>query len=252
MENCKHVPTLVAIGTKSSKDDEGSAINPTLFKRLVGRLMYLVATRPDIMQGGCLISIFMGTPKDTHCSVGKRIMRYIAGTRNCDIMYASTEMKYLIGYTYSDFAGSLDDRKSTSGYVFHLGSDVISWASKKQPIVTLSLAKAEYVATTSSLRQVVWLRRVFDGLKKKQEGSTTIYCDSTSTIALSMNSVFHHKSKHIDTRYHFIRELVSNVEVHLKPCKSSDQLDDIFAKSLAKYVFEFHRRNLGVVSLVET
>lgn len=98
----------------------------------------------------------------------------------------------------------------------------------------------------------MWLRRVFDGLKKKQEGSIVIYCDNTLSIALSKNSVFHQKRKHIDTRYHFIRELVSNGEVHLKYCKSTDQLADIFTKSLAKDVFEFHRRNLGVVSLAKT
>ena len=184
--------------------------------------MYLLATRPDIMQGVSLISRFMETPKDTHLSVGKRILRYIAGMRDYGIMYASTEKKDLIGFTDSDFAGSLDDRKSTSGYVFHLGSGVIAWASKKQPIVTLSLGEAEYVAATSTACQVVWLRRVLDGLKKKQKGSTMIYCDNTLAIALSKNSVFHQKCKHIDTRYHFIRELMSNGEVHLKPCKFSD------------------------------
>ena len=129
---------------------------------------------------------------------------------------------------------------------------VIGWASKKQPIVTLSPAGAEYVGATSTSCQAVWLRRVFDGLKQKNQGSITIYYDNTSVIALSKNSVSHQKSKHIYSRYHFIRELVSNGEVHLKPCKSSDQLADIFTKSLAQDVFEFHRRNLGVVCLVDT
>ena len=131
MGNCKPVPTPFATVTKLSKDDEGSYINPNLFKILVGILMYLTATRLDIMQGVSLISRFMETPKDTHWSAGKRIIRYIAGTRDCGIMYASTEKKIFIGYTNSDFAGSLGDRKSTSGFVFHLGSSVISWASKK-------------------------------------------------------------------------------------------------------------------------
>lgn len=153
--------------------------------------MYLTTTRLDIMQGVSLISRFVETPKDTHWSVGKRILRYIAGRRDCGIMYASTEKKYLIGYTDSDFAGNLDDRKSTSCYVFHLSSGVISWASKKQPIVTLSSENAEYVAATSATCQVVWLRRVFDGLKQKQQGPIAIYRDNTSAIALSKNSVFH-------------------------------------------------------------
>ena len=118
--------------------------------------------------------------------------------------------------------------------------------------MTLSSVEVEYIVATSTTCQAVWLRRVFDGLNQKQQGSTTIYCDNTSSIALFANSVFHQKSKHIDTRYHFIRELVSNGEVHLKPCKSSDQLIDIFTNSLPQDVFEFHRRNLGVLSLVET
>eukprot|EP00253_Pinus_taeda_P035323 PITA_35323 len=210
MENCKPIPTLVATGTKLTKHDVGSYVNPTPFKRLVGSLMYLRATRPDIMQGVSLIYRFMETPKDTHWSVEKRIMRYIVGTTDCGIMYASTEKKDLIGYTDSDFSGSLNDRKSTFAFLFHLGSSVISWASKKQPIVTLSSVEAEYVAATLVGGQVVWLRRVFDGFKQKQQGSTTIYCDNTSAIALSKNSVFHQKRRHIDTRYHFIRELVSN------------------------------------------
>ena len=119
MENWKHVPTPTATCTKLNKDDERWDVNPTLFKRLVGNLMYITATRPDIMQGVSLISRFMERPKDTHWRAGKRI-----------------------GYIDSDFAGSLDDRKRTFGYVFHLGSGVISWVSKKKPIVTLSSAKS--------------------------------------------------------------------------------------------------------------
>eukprot|EP00253_Pinus_taeda_P015979 PITA_15979 len=102
MENCKLVPTPVATGTKLSKDEEGSNVNPTLFKRLVGNLMYLTSTRTDIMQGITFISRFMETPKDTHWSEGKGILRYIAGTRNCGIMYASIEKKDLIGYIDND------------------------------------------------------------------------------------------------------------------------------------------------------
>ena len=103
-----------------------------------------------------------------------------------------------------DFAGILYDRRSTYGSVFHLGLGVIAWESKKQPI-TLSSEEVEYVATTSVACQVVLLRRVLHGLKNKQQGSTSIYCDNTLAIALSKNSMFHQKRKHIDTRHRFIR-----------------------------------------------
>ena len=143
-----------------SKDNEGSTIDPALFKRLVGSLIYLTVTRPDIMYGVSLISRFMESPKDSHWQVGKRILRYVSGTKDLGIMYSTSENFKLIGYTDSDNGGSIDDRKSTSGYTFHFGTGVVSWASKKQPIVTLSSAEAEYVVATSVVCQAVWMRRV--------------------------------------------------------------------------------------------
>eukprot|EP00253_Pinus_taeda_P011447 PITA_11447 len=116
----------------------------------------------------------------------------------------------LTGYTDSDWAGSVDDRKGTSGYVFHMGSGAISWASKKQPVVSLSTIEAEYVAATVAACQAVWLRRVLRDLCHEQEKGTTIYCDNSSAIALSKNSIFHKRAKYIDTKFHFIRKLVNN------------------------------------------
>ena len=133
-----------------SKDDDGSTVDPMLFKRLVGSLMYLTATRPDIMYGVILISRFMESPKYSHWQAGKINLRYVSGTKDLGIMYSTSEKFKLIRYTDNDNGGSTDDRKSTSGYTFHFGIGVVSWASKKQPIVTLSLAEVEYVAATSA------------------------------------------------------------------------------------------------------
>ena len=126
--------------------------------------MYLTPTRPDIMFAVSLISRFMETPKSTHWQVEKRILRYITGTTNFGIQYTSNSNFKLIGYTDSDFVGSIDDRKSTYGYVFSFGSELVAWALKKQPIVTLSLAEAEYVAATIAACQIVWMRRNFSKL----------------------------------------------------------------------------------------
>lgn len=165
IDNCKSVPKPIATWVKLSKDDEGLDVNRTILKILLTNFMYLTSTRPDIMQGVSLISRFMETPKGTHWREWKIIMWYIKGTRDCGIVYPSTEKKDFIGYTNSDFIGSLDDRKSTFGYVFHLGLGVIAWESKKEPIVTLLSAEVEYVAVTSTTYRAVWLRRVFDGFK---------------------------------------------------------------------------------------
>ncbi|XP_059076754.1 secreted RxLR effector protein 161-like [Cryptomeria japonica] len=215
MTNVNPAPTPIALGLKLSNDDQISRVDATLFKRLVGNLMYLTVTRPDIMYGVSLISRFMDKPKESHWKDGKRILRYIAGTKSFEILYTSSDDYKLIGYTDSDWGGRIDDRKSTSGYIFHLGFGAISWASKKQPIVTLSSAEAEYVAATLAACQAVWMRIVLSDLGHQQEEPMKIYCDN-SAIALSKNHVFHNRSKNIDIQYYFIRELVNNVDICLE------------------------------------
>ena len=132
-------------------------------------------------------------------------MRYVNVTKDFGIRYSTSEDFKLIGYTNSDYGGSINDRKSTSGYTFHLGIGIVSWASRKQPIVTLSSAKAEYVVATRTTCQAVWMRRMLKYLFQEQQEPTTILCDKNSTIMLSKNHVFHKKTKNINTWYHFIR-----------------------------------------------
>lgn len=155
MLNFKPTPTPVETGTQLRKEDDSPKVDPTLFKRLVVSLMYLTATRLDITYVVSLISRFMESPKDSHWQVGKRILRYVAGTSRYEILYSRTEYVFLTGFTDNDFAGSLDDRKSTFGHVFHLGSGLISWESKKQPIVTISSAEPKYIVATLEACQAV-------------------------------------------------------------------------------------------------
>ena len=138
--------------------------------------------------------------------------------------------------------------KSTSGYTFHFGTGVVSWASKKQPIVTLSSVEAEYVAARSAAYQAVWVREVLKDLSQNDQEPTTIFCDNNSAIALSKNHVFHNRTKHIDTRFHFIRELVNNKEICLEFCRFEDQLAYIFTKPLERDTFQYLRSYLGMSS----
>ena len=134
-----------------------------LFKRCIGNLMYLTATRPDIY-GVSLISRFMESPKDSHWQAGKRILRYVSGTKDRGLMYSISENFKLIGYTDSGNRGSTDDGKSTYGYTFHFGIGVVSWNSKKQPIVSLYSTEAEYVMAISTTCQVVWMYKILKDL----------------------------------------------------------------------------------------
>jgi hypothetical protein len=160
MEECNPIETPIPLGTKLSKKDEGPAMDPTLYKSLLDSLLYLTTTRHDIMYATNLVSRYMESPKDSHWKMAKRILRYVAGTLNFGLWYTKSDNNQLSGYTDNDFAGSLDDRKITSGHAFHLGTNLISWASKKQPIVSISSTEAEYVTATSSSFQAVWLRRI--------------------------------------------------------------------------------------------
>ena len=161
-------------------------------------------------------------------------------------MYKKEEDNRLKGYTDSDWAGSLDDRKSTSGYIFCLGTKVTSWSSKKQKVVALSTAEAEYISSTAAACEALWLRRLLQDLQDKQEDATTLFCDNMSAIAMSKNPVFHARSKHIELKYHFIRELVENEDINLEFCKTGEQLADVFTKPLPAEKFIFFRDMLGV------
>ena len=143
----------------------------------------------------------------------------------------------LMAYTDSDYAGDVDDRKSTSGYVFLLSEGVVAWSSKKQPMVTLSTTEAEFVATASYACQGVWMRRVLEKLGHSQGKGTTVLCDNSSTIKLSKNPVMHGRNKHIDVRFHFLRDLTRKGVVELKHCGTQEQVANIMTKPLKLDVF---------------
>jgi hypothetical protein len=233
------------------KDENGKASDPTTYKQMVGCLMYLLATRPDIAFSVCLVARYMERPTEIHVAAVKRIMRYLKGSLSFGIWYRSGDVDDLqmIGWTDSDYAGDSDDRKSTSGYVFKLASGAISWSSKKQPIVTLSTTEAEFVAAASSACQAVWLRNVLSHLGCNQKNGSVILCDNSSSIKLSKNPVMHGRCKHIDVRYHFLRDLTRDNVIELRHCSSQDQLADVLTKPLKLESYCRLREGLGVVDL---
>ncbi|KAK4380823.1 Retrovirus-related Pol polyprotein from transposon RE2 [Sesamum angolense] len=151
MESCKTVTTPLVTGEKYQKEDGSQKVDGSMYISLIGSLLYLTATRLDIMFATCLLSRFMQSPSQVHYGAAKRILRYLRG--------------------------SVDDMKSTSGYTFSLGSGIFSWASKKQATVAQSSAEAEYIAAAATSNQTIWLRRILEDMGEKQEEPTTIYCD---------------------------------------------------------------------------
>jgi hypothetical protein len=249
MENCNKVCSPIVPGCRLSKNESGKATDASEYKQMVGCLMYLLASRPDLAYSVCLVARYMDRPTEIHVAAVKRIMRYLKGTLSYGMLYKADDNKNLclIGWSDSDYAGDLDDRKSTTGYLYMLGSGAISWSSKKQPIVTLSTTEAEFVAAASCACQGIWLRNVLDFLKQKQQGCTIIYCDNSSSIKLSKNPVMHGRCKHIDVRFHFLRNLTKDGVIELVHCKTDEQLADLFTKPLKLESFFKLREGLGMV-----
>ncbi|MCH80374.1 copia-type polyprotein, partial [Trifolium medium] len=252
MDNCNTVCSPIVTGCKLVKNEGGKASDAKVYKQMVGSLMYLLATRPDLAFSVCLVARFMERPTEMHVAAIKRIMRYLKGTTGLGIMYKreDSEALQLKAWSDSDYAGDLDDRKSTSGYVFKLGSGAISWSSKKQPIVTLSTTEAEFVAAASCACQGIWLRNVLSHLKIVQSSSTVMYCDNSSSIKLSKNPILHGRCKHIDVRFHFLRDLTKDGVIELVHCSSQDQFADIMTKPLKLEAFCKLRSALGMLNLV--
>ena len=250
MKDCNPVSTPIEFGLKLNKDHEGKKVDSTLYKQIVGSLMYLIATRPDIMFSMSLISRYMENPTKIHLLAAKRILRYLQGTRDFGLFYKKGEKLELFGFTDSDYAGNQDDRRSTSGYVFMLGTGAVSWSSKKQQIVSLSTTEAEFIAATACACQAIWLRRILEELQFKQVEATTVFRDNNSAIKLSKNPVLHGRSKHIDVKYYFLRDLSNDGTIKLVYCRSEDLVADIQTKPLKLATFVKLRGLLGVCSHV--
>ncbi|KAL4272215.1 hypothetical protein GQ457_13G013050 [Hibiscus cannabinus] len=180
----------------------------------------------------------MEEPVQSHWKALKRILRYIQGTVSLGLFYSKTKDYKLVGYSDSDWCGDIDDRKSTSGYVFFMGDTAFTWLSKKQPIVTLSTCEVEYVAAFWCVCHAIWLRNLLSKMMLKQADATVIHVDNKSTIELAKNPVNHERSKHIDVRFHFIRDHVKGGNVELVHVASQDQVADIFTKPLPKVLLE--------------
>lgn len=197
MENGKPVATPMTVNEKLQQDDGAQKFDQKIYRSLVGSLIYLTNTRPDLIHSVSMVSRYMNEPSKLHFAAAKRILRHLQGTKNYGIKYVKEDNSKLIGYTDSDWAGSLDDRKSTSGYIFCFGSKPISWSSRKQRSVALSSSEAEYVASSEATCEAIRLRRILSDLLQDISKPTVILCDNMSAIAMTKNPVFHARLKHI-------------------------------------------------------
>nr|GEV38916.1 copia protein [Tanacetum cinerariifolium] len=248
MKSCDTVGTLMEIKDKLDLDQNGTPIDATKYRSMIGSLMYLMSSRPDIVHATCLCARCQAKPTDKHLKEVKRIFRYLRGTINTGLWYTKDSGFELTGFSDADYTGCKDTFKSTSGGSQFLGEKLVSWSSKKQDCTTLSTAKAEYVSLSACCTQVLWIRTQLTDYGF-HFNKILIYCDSKSAIAISCNPVQHSRTKHIDVRYHFIKEHVEKGTIELYFVKTDYQLADLFTKALPADRFNYQVCRLGMRSL---
>ncbi|GKD39106.1 retrovirus-related pol polyprotein from transposon TNT 1-94, partial [Tanacetum coccineum] len=245
MTSCDSIGTPMA--TKHLDADlSGTPVDQTKYRSMVGALMYLTASRPDIVHATCYCARYQAKPTEKHLTAVKRIFRYLKDSINMGLWYPKDTGFELTAFSDSDHAGCLDSRKSTSGGIQFLGGDkLVSWSSKKQDCTSMSSAEAEYVSLSACCAQVLWLRTQLTDYGFHFD-KIPMYCDSKAAIAISCNPVQHSRTKHIDVRYHFIKEQVEKGIVELFFVGTEYQLADLFTKALSEDRFKYLVRRLGM------
>ncbi|GJQ95030.1 hypothetical protein Tco_0006169 [Tanacetum coccineum] len=231
MEKGQSIGTPMDTQPKLDADLSGEPVDQTDYRSKIRSLMYLTSSRPDIVQAVCYCARYQARPTEKHLKEVKRIFRYLRGTIHMGLWYPKGSGFELTAFSDADHAGCIYTRKSTFGGIQFLGDKLVSWMSKKQNCTAMSFAEAEYVALSASCAQVMWMRTQLQDYGFNYN-KIPLYCDSQSAIAISCNPVQHSRTKHIHTRYHFIKEQVENGIIELYFVRTEYQLADMFTKAL--------------------
>ncbi|GJX04070.1 putative ribonuclease H-like domain-containing protein [Tanacetum coccineum] len=243
----KPASTPIEAHKSLGKDEEGEDVDVHLYRSMIGCLMYLTASRPDIMFAVCLCARFQVTPKVSHLHAVKRIFRYLKHQPNLGLWYPKDSPFHLEAFSDSDYAGDNHDRRSTSGGCQYLGRRLVSWQCKKQTIVAISSTEAEYVAAASCCAQVLWMQnQLLDyGFNFM---NTEIHIDNESTICIVKNPVFHSKTKHIQIRHHFIRDCYEQRLINVVKVHTDDNVADLLTKGFDLARFKFLVVTIGMMN----
>jgi hypothetical protein len=201
MEHCSPSHTPLPEGITLSKDSGTPPVNATLYRMLVGKLLFLTKTRRDITHAVSVVSRFMQNPQEAHLQAAKHVLRYVRRYPDLGLFFKQGEDNRLHGYTDADYGQDVDDKISVGAYIFFLGTSPISWNSKKQTSTFRYSCESEYRALAQCSCEAIWIRRLLEELKTLDHKPTSLFCDNQSSIKLSYNPVFHEKSKHFEIDY---------------------------------------------------
>jgi hypothetical protein len=246
------VSTPLLVNFQSLLDDDDNILEPKFpYRSAVGSLIHLMrSTRPDIAVAVSIVSRYLDRPTKVHCDMVRRIFQYLAKTPDVGLVYKSDIIGplTLVGYTDASYANSFEAR-SISGYGILICGGLVSWYSHTQPVVALSTAEAEYIAVTDIAKEIAWFKLFMSEMGLPQ-GNVTVYEDNEAAIKISKNPQDHKRTKHIQVRYHYVRDQIQNGEFHLEYVPTEYQLADLFTKGLYGPRLRFLMEQLGVKSVL--
>ena len=220
--------------------------NKERYQRLVGRLMYLAHTRPDLAYALGVVSQFMHSPSEEQINAVTCILRYLKSSPRKGIMFKKGNNLDVKGYTDADWAGSIKDRQSTAGYFTFVGGNLVTWRSKKQTVVALSSAESEFRGMAKAVCELLWIHNLLGDLNIKHDSPMKLYCDNKAACDIAHNPIQHDRTKHVEVDRHFIKEKLEARIIETPHVSSQEQLADLLTKAVSSRAFHDGLNKLGM------
>ena len=249
MLDCKPVETPIETNHKLSILPDQVPTNKERYQKLVGKLIYLSHTRPDIAYAVSVVSRFMHAPSEEHMKAVYRILKYLKATPGKGLFFGKNQDHKVVGYTDADWAGDRMDGKSTSGYFTFVGGNLVTWRSKKQKVVSRSSAEAEFRGMVHGVCELLWIKRILRDLGIALTAPMQLCCDNKSAVKIANNPVQHDRTKHVEIDRHFIKDHLEKKTIELPHVSSEDQLADMMTKAVCGRVFECSLNKLGMLDI---
>lgn len=225
---CKPVSTPMDPRISLSSTGGEPLSDHTQYRRIIGRLLYLTLSRPDITFAIHKLSQYVAQPRLPHLQAVHHLLRYLKGNPGQGLLFPASSTHQLQAFSDADWGTCLDTRRSVTGFCIFLGQSLVSWKSKKQTTVSRSSAEAEYRALASTTSEVLWLTQLLSDFSITISLPTSIYCDNQAAIHIASNPMFHERTKHIELDCHFVRDKVQENIIKILPIRSKEQLADMF------------------------